>query len=318
MASFNGFLASDFAAYAPTKWSSHAYNLERQRVKEKLTALGREFGGLQPAAGGAPLATEVSVENPAVWNQNRVSNQTLYFARSEEERRELFSRISRARPISALLSDPSPLRDHIFLCIIVDQSGVSVGLQLHPDADVDRRNLLTKLSDHWQLQTFTETLNEVPDEFRFGLANEEPVAPGSLDPEGLQGIVRRFAEAPTGAPLGEARILRLMRSYEATDPLLLEATFARQARQDLGALLPVYHFIAWCRQNDYVSETEAIREEKKIKKARGIARDDRVRVVKGLFTGKKGVVMEIDSKGGLKVRLGTMVVKLDAQDVARL
>ena len=88
-------------------------------------------------------------------------------------------------------------------------------------------------------------------------------------------------------------------------------------RATLGALLPLYHFIAWSRDNDYVSIRDVLQKEKQAKRQRGLARNDEVRVVRGMLAGKIGVIQEIDARGGLRVLVGKMALKLDAQDVIK-
>jgi transcription antitermination factor NusG len=48
-----------------------------------------------------------------------------------------------------------------------------------------------------------------------------------------------------------------------------------------------------------------------------VAKNDRVRIVRGMFAGKTGVVQEIDAKGSLRVLVGKMTVKVDIEDVAK-
>lgn len=49
-----------------------------------------------------------------------------------------------------------------------------------------------------------------------------------------------------------------------------------------------------------------------------MAKNDKIRVVRGVFNGRTGVVQEIGAKGGLKVRLGSMLVKLTGEDVVKI
>jgi hypothetical protein len=48
-----------------------------------------------------------------------------------------------------------------------------------------------------------------------------------------------------------------------------------------------------------------------------IERGSRVRVLEGPFSGKVGVVQELDSKGGARVMLGLLAVRVDVRDLAR-
>ena len=50
---------------------------------------------------------------------------------------------------------------------------------------------------------------------------------------------------------------------------------------------------------------------------RALAKNDAVRIMRGMFAGKSGVVQEIDAKGGLRVLVGKVAVKLGAEDVQK-
>jgi transcription antitermination factor NusG len=47
----------------------------------------------------------------------------------------------------------------------------------------------------------------------------------------------------------------------------------------------------------------------------GIGLGDRVRVVAGPFSGKVGVVQELDAKGGARVMLGLLVVRFEFENL---
>lgn len=312
---FDGFEARDFEAYAPSKWQSNVFNLERMRVKDKLVSLGQQLSPLQPSADSPLLSCEVSVEHPALWNSNTVSDQQLYFTRSEDERQELFTRNTRATSMKSLLADPSPYREHMVLCVVVSEQGVEISLKLHPNAAVDRQNMISKLTDRWHMQALVDLLAELPDDFQVGFAGGELTASSALNGDALRALMQAFAESSESSSKGKAKVLTIGRAYNREEVCEADAGFADQARADLHALLPLYQHLAWSRQNDFVEVTEAIRKDKKIKKSRGIRESDTIRVTRGLFTGKTGVVESTDGKGQLKVRLGTVVVKIDAKDV---
>lgn len=312
---FDGFEARDFEAYAPSKWQSNAFTLERMRVKDKLMSLGQQLSPVQPSEDSPPLSCEVSVEHPALWNNNTVSDQQLYFTRSADERKELSSRNSRATSMSSLLADPSPYREHMVLCVSVNEQGVEISLRLHPNAAVDRQNMVSKLTDRWHMQALVDQLAELPEPFGLGLTGGELVPPSTLNADRLRELIQSFAAGADASTEDSQRVLTVGRVYAADEVCEAAGDFANRVREDLQALLPLYLHLAWSRQNDFVEVTEAIREEKKVKKARGIRATDQIRVTRGLFSGKTGVVESIDAKGLLKVRLGTMVVKIDAKDV---
>jgi transcription antitermination factor NusG len=316
MQMFDGFEARDFEAYAPSKWQSNVFNLERMRVKDKLTSLGQQLSPMVPSPDSPPLGYEVSVEHPALWNNNTVSDQQLYFTRSEDERKELFTRNTRARPMSSLVADPSPDREHMVLCVVVSEPGVEICLKLHPNATVDRQNLVTKLTDRWHMQALVDLLANLPSDFHVGFAGGDMSAPSTLDADALRVLVQAFADGSASSNPSETKVIVVGRTFEPEAVCEAESGFADLARETLQALLPLYQHLAWSRQNDFVEAKEAIRKDKQVKKARGIRQHDSIRVNRGLFSGKTGVVESIDAKGLLKVRLGTMVVKLDAKDAS--
>jgi hypothetical protein len=48
-----------------------------------------------------------------------------------------------------------------------------------------------------------------------------------------------------------------------------------------------------------------------------IEKGTRVRVLEGAFSGKVGVVQEVDGKGGARVMLGLLAVRVDVKDLVR-
>jgi len=93
--------------------------------------------------------------------------------------------------------------------------------------------------------------------------------------------------------------------------------FVAMADAQLRKLLPLMHHIAWRRDNDFVSIKETLRDKESQQRAKGLKAKDRVRVVRGVFSGKIGVVQDVDAKGAIRVLLGTMVVKLSGEDLTR-
>jgi hypothetical protein len=314
MATFRGFEPHDFDAYAPNKWRSNVYNLERMQVKEKLLSLARDISPVQADSQSPPLSVEASADHPALWNGNEVREQAVYFLRAEPERQELQSRITRAKPMTSLLADPNPYREHIHLSITLCQQDLCVALQVYPDAAVDRENTARMMADGWRLQTLTERVTDLPEPFLVQLGSSDPVSPETVED---QALVATFSAEPARAAPGASvgPLFAAYHRYHREDAALSSPELVPQVRENLDELLPLYRSLAWSRSNDFLSFKESIREEKKAKRSRGVAKDDRVRVTKGLFTGKSGTVLATDAKGGLKVRLGTMVVKLGADDV---
>lgn len=312
---FTGFTAEHFDAYQESKWRSRAFNLERMAVKDQLAALGRAIGGGLVDAGGAPLAMELSVEHPALWNQKQVDAQHLYFARAREARREIDQIVDRARGMAALIEDPSPQRSHVLLTASLALDHVYAGFKLHRDASVDRDNLTSKLDDPSQAQDFIDRLAALPPDIHIGIApgdSGEPARDCTL--ERVRQLMHELS-----APLapGKSRWLTVGRRFDRARAVELGATLARSIDDVLRAVLPVYHYVAWTRDNDHIAMRGRLHERSVAQKQRGLSKNDTVRVTTGMFAGRTGVVQDIDSEGMVKVRIGSVPVTLEADAVER-
>ena len=289
---FPGFTDRDFDAYAPNKWKSNVFNRERLEVKQKLVDLGKELAGALVAADGSPLACEASVEHPALWNHKQVEAQHVFFSRNEGARKELDAIIDRSRPMSTMLDDPTPQRNHLFLAVTIDQAHVELSLKLHPDARVDRQNLERKLGDTWEREKFLELLGALPADYRIGVTGGTFRSAREVKDGDLKDILADFAkpEAP-----GKTHWLVIGRPLPRADATATGQAMVELARAELGRLLPLYHYVAWSRDNDFVSMREQLKQEKQARRQKGLAKNDKVRIVRGMFSGKSGVVQEIDA-----------------------
>jgi hypothetical protein len=311
---FPGFTDRDFDAYAPNKWKSNVFNRERLEVKQKLLALGKELSGITVAADGSPLACEASVEHPALWNHKQVEAQHLFFSRNEGARKELDRIIDRSRPMTTMLEDPTPQRNHLFLSVSIAHDGVEVALKLHPDARVDRQNLERKLAEVWERERFIGAVRDLPAGYRIGVTGASSFAASELDDDRLKQLLVDFArpELP-----GRTHHLTISRSLARDDAKAAGDALPGRVRGELEALLPLHHFIAWSRDNDFVSMREQLKQEKQAQRQKGLAKNDKVRIVRGMFSGRSGVVQEIDAKGELKVLVGKLAVKVAADEVEK-
>jgi KOW motif-containing protein len=311
---FAGFTDRDFDAYLPSKWKSNVFNRERLEVKQKLAALGKEIGGGLVAADGSPLTCEASVEHPALWNHKQVEAQHLFFSRNEGARKELDRIIDRARPMSTMLEDPTPQRNHLYLAVTIDHERVELAVKLHPDARVDRQNLERKCAEHWEREKLFALLRDLPEGYRVGVTGATMLPAGALDEAHLKTLLTELArpELP-----GKTHWLVVERSLPRADATAAGGALVDTVRRELDALLPVYQFIAWTRDNDFVSIREVLKQEKQAKRQKGLAKSDKVRIVRGPFSGRIGVVQDIDAKGALKVLVGTVALKMGAEEVEK-
>lgn len=316
---FPGLTSADFDAYKPQKWKSNVFNRERLEVKQKLTALGRELAGVMLAPDGSPLAAEPSVEHPALWNHKQVEAQHLYFSRNEGARKELDAIIDRGKSIASMIDDPSPQRNHLFLAVTVAEQAIELSLKLHPDARVDRENLERKCDDHFEREKLLHLVHALGAPYRVGIT-PELVPVGDVGEEKLHQIVLALGKSPSPSPLAlgaPQRLFYVGRALARDEVLAAGGALVDACKTALTALLPIYRFIAWSRDNDFVSIKETLQKEKQQKRQKGLVKNDTVRIIRGMFAGKQGVVQEVDAKGGLRVLVGKVAVKLGAEDVQK-
>jgi hypothetical protein len=311
---FSGFTNSHFDAYREDKWRSRAFNLERMAVKEQLGALGGALARALSTAEGILPEVELSAEYPALDNQKQVDAQHLYFTRPRCVRRDIERVVDRARGMASVIGDPSPLRSHVVLVASVAVDHVFAGLKLHRDAAVDRRNLEKQLADPARAQELVARLAGLPDDIDIGIDAlcVKPAAGCGLDQ------VRTFIER-LNAPLlaGQSRWLTLGRRIARDQAIALGADLALRIERVLLAVMPVYRYVAWCPDNDHIAMREQMRERKEAAAQRGLGKNDSVRVIAGMFAGRTGVVQEIDGKGMVKVLIGSVPIKLEADALVK-
>jgi hypothetical protein len=315
---FPGFTTADFDAYQQKKWKSNVFNRERLEVKQKLVALGRELQGVMIAPDGSPLAVEASVEHPALWNHKQVEAQHLYFSRNEGARKELDHIIDRGKSFASMIDDPTPLRNHLFLAVTLTEPAIELSLKLHPDARVDRENLERKCVDHFEREKLLHLIHALDPASRAGITPTlTPVH--ELDEAKLSELITGLGKAASAMVLPGMPhpLFYVGRAIPRDEALAAGVGLIDVARAALTSLLPIYRFIAWSRDNDFVSIRETLQKEKQQKRQKGLVRNDVVRIVRGVFSGKQAVVQEIDAKGGLRVLVGKVAVKLDAEDVTK-
>tara|TARA_B100000700_G_C14865060_1_gene770523 strand:- start:662 stop:1060 length:399 start_codon:yes stop_codon:yes gene_type:complete len=102
-----------------------------------------------------------------------------------------------------------------------------------------------------------------------------------------------------------------------SDSIELGADLADLVHRWVGALLPIYRFVAWTRENDFIEVNKKIQEEKAQKRhqAKSFSKGDKVRVTAGLFSGEVGTIQSIDTKGKAKVQVGKMSVVVPAEEL---
>lgn len=310
MSPFEGFSSADFDAFAEEKWASNAFNLGRLEVKLKLTALGKEILTL---AGGVFEGQEMCLteERPSIFNQHRVTDLTLFFYRDIEARKQLGAILDKAKSIADNVLDAAPHHRHIVLGARVDRGGLQAGLFLHRDAWVDWKNAVERCRAYGETERLAGILQSLPESVRYGRgAGLEPEA-GPARQIGCQAVLDGFEQASPWTIFGQA--------IGRADPALAGSGLAGRLAELFLALAPLFAFIGWNRQNDHNALKDVIKEhQRKVQRQfRSLGIGDEVRIVKGLASGRVGVVEQIEKRGVVKVRIGLMVMSVQMQDLVQ-
>jgi len=255
---FEGFTPDDFDAYLPEKWASNMYTLPRRRVKDKLDVLGKALSE-ELVAADLHLVARHSDEHPSLWNNKKVDTQWLFFSRDEDAQKELSEIIDTERTLAATLADPTPLYRHVFLGVSLNQEVLEIGLRLHYDAWVDRKNLLSLVGSEEGRARFAELRESLPDHYEIGVVGEEMIAPQDLDDDAFAACAARLEDQGGWLFIGA----RMPRDQVA----VLGADVAETAVETFQLLTPVYRFVAWSSENDAISMDRLVAEHEEAIKA---------------------------------------------------
>ncbi len=307
MKQFTGFSGETFSVYTPEKWSSMVHNLPRMRNKDLLVALCELAAEpLAPLLDG--MARAASDEIPNIVNQKKVEAQWVYWFRDAAARANLTTFLGKTPLDQAVIFNIAPQDKHVTLAVVIRFGELWVGLRVAPGATVDRRNLKQKLAQSWERERFGELLQGLP---------EGAVA-------GFEGALQPTSEVTSESLLATAEGLESQNasycigtSLSVEQVVSLQGELVDHVRNWLQALVPVYRFVAWTRDNDLIEASKQIQEEKaqKRRQATSFSVGDRVRFITGLFVGKIGVVQETDTKAQVKVMVGKMSVVVAGSDL---
>jgi hypothetical protein len=308
MAKFAGITQDMFSVYVPEKWSSNVHTLTRMRNKDAMVALCTALGdSLGPALEG--LARQTSDEFPNISNNKRVEAQWVFWFRDAASRQSLASFLERT-PLHEKTIFNIALQDkHAIIAVTLHHGGIWAGLRLACGATVDRRNLMAKLSQSWEREKALSILKALPAGTTVRLGEAE--RPGNeFDMAALIGLSEGLTD--------EAGDLAIGFALNPADAVAEGADLVDTLTARLADLLPLYRFAAWTKDNDLIEVSKTLQAQK-IQRRRDHAlfnAGDKVRFVSGLFSGKMGVVQDIDAKSQVRVRVGKMSVTVVGSDLA--
>ena len=307
---FNGFTSADFDAFEERKWTNNRFNLERMKVSDKLKALEYTGGSVvkQAAAIQLDLATTITLPHPNILNNNCVDEMWLAFGRGDAEKKKLTRFIEAEVPLSKRVGDHTPMYQYILTGLRIRHEGIRVGLHLHRHSWLDLNNLINKLATPWMATKFIKMLRDLPPRFQLLI-------------DGVVNTLDSFSE--TGEDLkallvGAASTIFLCATYLRDDEAITTTAFAATVAGDLELLLPVYQYIAWGTQNDFVSLKKKLKEEIKKKApaaAKPVNKGDQVMITGGFFSGQRGVISEVQQKGKIKVLIRNIPIVVASKDV---
>jgi hypothetical protein len=298
---FTGFTQDIFDAYAPDRWSSNVYNLPRMKAKDVLVALGQAIEGGLGDDELSGLARGASDEVPNISNQKKVDAQWVFWFRNPDARKELSSFLQKTPLDQGALLNLTPQDKHIGLVIATYHDHVWVGLWLPSSALVDRRNLRMKLEKSWERERFLELAAGLAADLQLQF-DGDALALHDVSDAALSELASRLEDAKLPWRLGK--------QFSRAEVLEADADIVGVFGTMLASLLPMYRYTAWTRDNDFIQASKQIQEEKaqKRKQATSYRKGDKVRVISGLFSGKVGVVQDVDAKAQVRVQVGKMSV----------
>ncbi len=307
---FEGLISADFDAFEEKKWSSHAFNRERLEIKLKLNPLGKYLAKeLEPKLPGQEMG--ITEERPSIFNQHQVRDLTLYFFRDEQSRRALGGILDKAKSIADNVSDPAFHHRHINLGVRVHSKGVETGLWLHRNAWVDWKNVVQRCQEYWERDKLSDLLTSLPPSIRYSRISGVPADAQSANSVNLEEILENFDRAEPWSFFGEA--------LERSDPALGSEQLPDRLAGIFGVLVPLHDFICWRRDNDFHELKEVMKEQKEKAKVKftSLQVGDEVRILKGLASGRLGVLESIERKGVVKVRIGNIAIAVNIDELVK-
>jgi hypothetical protein len=302
---FSGIAAAHFDAFEEHKRSSHRFGLERMRAAGILAALERR---LQEALAEETegLSWARSDPTPGVFNDHSVDGLWLYLERTGSERSQVDRVVDREVSIADTLQQPHSMHRFAFAGVRLDHGGLCAGFWLHSKAVLDRRNLSAALADPLEKGRLAAVLDGLTDGAIVHV-DDETVTPSEWAAEegmSLGGLTGWF---------------RVILRWDRETVIAAGAELAGTLIEVLPGFIGLFRYAAWSTATDRLGLARKLKEERKerVKKATGLLPGDRVHVISGLLSGKRGEVVGVDARGRVKVRIGLMSIDMDPKMIRK-
>ena len=250
-----------FDFFAEPKSRSNVWSRQRLEIKQGLLAF---TGSFVEELRLLELGLEASSSDhyPSLWNSKCVDRQWIFFSRGKEARRTVEEVIDRARTLNATIADPTPYVRNVFLALDLNAGSIGVAVHLHWKAWVDRDNFLKRLDFPQERERWLEILRALPEEYLIKIDGMDPLRSVDVTGELLDRMLGTFRSVSgffsTGLFIPKEQILTLDEDVWG----VLKVAFM--------LLVPVYEFVAWSPDSDFISMSDRQRaaEEKKLELAR--------------------------------------------------
>jgi len=240
MTDLPGFLEQDFAAYAENRQRDPEYNGFRLAVRRKLDAHGKAAQSYLKKEAGLSLGCRTSLNHPHASNRMRVTSQLAYLSRAPKDKKALHAIVG-----PALGKDVDTNYIQTTLALQIDAEGFEQSLRVHSQAWWDGQNLKKRVAIDAELDAFGDLVNSLPPGFALYMDNwRKPYVPGDISAQDLK---RYFASYTPGE-----HWLNLRRRIPKSVAIQLGADIGAFAREGFLAVAPIYRFICWSPENNYL------------------------------------------------------------------
>lgn len=234
------FEESDFRALAPALASNPEYNAHRLAARRRLLALGKRVAASAEAL-GATLECRTSLHNPNTFNANRVLRLWAYLTRAKKAKTALKRQLG-----PELGKDLDSAYRNAYLCLALESQALEVSLRIHPDGWYDGQNLVNRVKHEgpgpWlaelnRLSGFRLRLHDWKGEYRCG----------TLQPEQLEEFLKYYRPGDH-----QLAVEKRYPAPEGARGAALEPQCAEELQRELLRLVPLYRFLAWSEESDFL------------------------------------------------------------------
>lgn len=233
------FQKNEFNYFSPDYKRSKEINKLRLNVKRKFAEIGKILiKDLKKVVDVKPLT---SLHHPYIYNRFAVESIWLYFTPKPDTYKELSSILGKE-----LSKDLTNQYNHTLLIAGIEYNGLFISLKIHPSAWWDGQNIKNKCKDKAQCEHFVNLLRE------------------------HQNFYLRLHEWPRKYECHNIKVSHIHEFFKYYTPgehwfhlnydiskemeLATSETFSELVKKTLIQLIPLYKFIKWTPDNNYVEQ----------------------------------------------------------------